>query len=259
MLDAHCHLVSRYFTKLEIDEILQKSSNLEIKLFPVASNLDDFQFLTTGKFDFPFIGIHPVQEGRAVVLKDFQEAKPLMEALLTSRRAFGIGEIGIDYQKHIATSNNIKDEMVQVFRCQLEMAKLHDCFVNVHSRQAGHYAIEILQEMGIENAILHAFDGKPKYALNAIFKHPNYFFSIPGSVQRDEQARKFAAILPLENMLVESDAPALGPVKGQVATPLDIPGTINFIAKLRNIPVEELLLILESNEQRILNGATKNI
>ena len=137
MLDAHCHLVPSYFSEAEITEILQKSSRLHIKLFPVASNLADFGFLTSGKFQFPFVGLHPLQTGLPVCLKDFDEARPVMESLLKAESAFGIGEIGIDYQKHVITDERIKDEMVVVFRKQLEMARKYDCFVNVHSRQAG--------------------------------------------------------------------------------------------------------------------------
>ena len=211
----------------------------------------------------PFVGIHPInpQTQRPVDERDCSaETIELMKSLVEEKRAFGIGEIGLDYSPHFYAFCNGNPELISeakqgqeaVFTAQLQMAKALDVFVNVHSRQAGHYAINHCLDMGITKAIFHAFDGKAKYALDAVAKQGHYFFSIPGSIVRDRQLQQLATRLPLENMLVESDAPALPPAKDGISQPTDMIETIGFIAKIRNMDKNELEKIIWKNSLIVL-------
>ncbi|KAJ3271523.1 MutS-like protein [Terramyces sp. JEL0728] len=197
---------------------------------------------------FPFVGIHPVQADRSVNLDDMDLS--LIEELITTK-ALGIGEIGLDFSPHIVSTDNERQSQIAVFKMQLQLARKHNVYVNVHSRQAGHYAIEIMREMGMEKVILHAFDGKLKYARKAV--EYGWLFSIPGSVQRESHFQKLVCELPLDRIILESDAPALGPVKGVKASPLDLDGTIDFVAGLKKVDREELIQAANLNMNKIFN------
>lgn len=85
--------------------------------------------------------------------------------------------------------------------------------VNVHSRSAGHHAIALLQEAGVNRAVLHAFDGKAHYAEQGAAL--GYYFSVPPSVVRSPHMQKMVKRLPLDSLLLETDAPALVGIIGR--------------------------------------------
>ena len=188
-------------------------------------------------------------------MKDLDEAFEELTFLLSRHEAVGIGEIGLDFSPHVIHGDEeCKLEQIKVFEKQLLLAKEHHCYVNVHSRQAGHYVIEILERLKIEKVILHAFDGKTKYAVQAVAKNPKWFFSIPGSIQRDSKVQELVKQLPIHALLLESDAPALGPRKGEKATPLNIVETLQFVATLKDVSKAELMTILDMNNHKVISA-----
>lgn len=268
-LDVHCHFTQMdpqiqesQFRQMKNDQVaciavIEKTGEvqqlLEIVQRAIALNVRII----------PFVGIHPInpETQRPVDGRDCSaETLELMKLLVEKKTAFGIGEIGLDYSPHFYAFCNRNQELIAqvkkgqkaVFTAQLLLAKELDVFVNVHSRQAGHYAINHCLDMGIRKAIFHAFDGKAKYALDAVAKQRQYFFSIPGSIARDPQLQQLATRLPLENMLVESDAPALPPAKDRISQPTNVIETIAFIAQIRNIDKNELEKMIWKNSLIVL-------
>ncbi|KAJ3325179.1 MutS-like protein [Boothiomyces sp. JEL0866] len=243
MIDSHCHLYEPHFTTDEIHNILETMEQRGIKCISVSETVKDISRVMELASTFPntyiaFVGIHPIQSSESVTVKDLD--LQILEDMIKSH-AVGIGEIGLDFSPHVVCDPIQKEEQIKVFRLQLELAKKYNVFVNVHSRQAGHYVIDIMSEMGMEKVILHAFDGKLKYARKAV--ECGWLFSIPGSVQREIHFQKLVSELPLHCLILESDAPALGPIKGVKASPLDLEGTAEYVAKLKRVTAEELLCV----------------
>ncbi|CAN0280806.1 unnamed protein product, partial [Ascophyllum nodosum] len=77
----------------------------------------------------------------------------------------------------------------------------------MHSRSAGHHAIRLLQDEGVKRTVIHVFDGKPKYVVEAA--KAGYFFSIPPIVCRSRGFQSLVQAVPLESLLLETDLPAL--------------------------------------------------
>ena len=152
----------------------------------------------------------------------------------------GIGEVGLDFWRDI-NAEQIKAQK-EDFKAILEYAKSRDIPVVIHSRNAGKHAIEIVKLAGHDRVLFHAFDGSPRYA-----RRTGYFFSIPPSIVRSAQKQRLVQALPVEQLLLETDAPALGPVKGEENKPANILVSLREISRIKNISLDRVAEITSDN------------
>ncbi|XP_013889266.1 putative deoxyribonuclease TATDN3 [Austrofundulus limnaeus] len=197
-------------------------------------------------------GVHPVQEvspeqQRGVSLQDLDAAIPLIEKYKDELVA--IGEVGLDFTPRFVSSESDKENQRQVLIHQAQMAKELDLPLNVHSRSAGRPTIHLLKEQGVQKALLHAFDGKPSVAMEGV--KAGYFFSIPPSIIRSEQKQKLVKQLPLENICLETDSPALGPEKQVRNEPKNICVSAEYISKIKGVSVETVMEVTTQNAVRL--------
>ncbi|XP_066034403.1 putative deoxyribonuclease TATDN3 isoform X3 [Chamaea fasciata] len=207
-VDCHCHLAAPCFQQAAVSALVVVSERAG-EFRSVVELSERFP-----GFVLPCLGVHPVQEvspeeQRSVTLKDLDAALPLIE--LYKDRLVGIGEVGLDFTPRFASTDEQKEGQRQVLIKQIELARRLDLPLNVHSRSAGRPTINLLKEQGATRVLLHAFDGKPSVAMEGV--KAGYYFSIPPSIVRSEQKQKLVKQLPLENMCLETDSPALGPEK----------------------------------------------
>ncbi|XP_072265946.1 putative deoxyribonuclease TATDN3 isoform X2 [Pyxicephalus adspersus] len=251
-VDCHCHLTAAEFNH-DIDDILQGAKAAGVRaLVGVAEHSAEFEKLIhlsrrNAGLVFPCLGVHPVQaeaseQQRSATLKDLEDALPLIEQYKDELVA--IGEVGLDFTPRIASTDDQKEEQRQVFIKQIELAKHLGLPLNVHSRSAGRPTINLLKEQGAEKVLLHAFDGKPSVAMEGV--KAGFFFSIPPSIIRSEQ-QKLVKQLPLENLCLETDSPALGPEKQVRNEPKNITCSAEYIAKIKGISLEEVIEVTTQN------------
>ncbi|KAJ3355197.1 putative deoxyribonuclease tatdn3 [Allomyces javanicus] len=158
---------------------------------------------------------------RPVSWADWTAAEPVLTALVCAHQLAGIGEIGLDYTPYVLAGHPdgpdvAKADQVRVLDAHLALAAASNLPVTVHSRSAGKYALAVIDKYPHVRVAMHAFDGAPgKSAVPALARRDKLWFSIPPSVcQANSAFRKLVALVPLERLLVESDAPALAPEVG---------------------------------------------
>nr|XP_060610286.1 putative deoxyribonuclease TATDN3 isoform X2 [Anolis sagrei ordinatus] len=249
-VDCHCHLAAPEFQG-DIECVLEEARKSKIlALVAVAEHSGDFEKIIQlserhSGFVFGCLGIHPIQSSSTgqecsvtlqFFLQDLDEALPLIE--LYKDHLLAIGEVGLDFTPRIASTEEQKEGQRQVLIKQIQLAKQLDLPLNVHSRSAGRPTINLLKEQGAERVLLHAFDGRPSVAMEGVMA--GYFFSIPPSIVRSEQ-QKLVKQLPLENICLETDSPALGPEKQVRNEPKNIFIAAEYIAKIKGISVEDVL------------------
>lgn len=247
LTDFHCHL--DLLTGLE--EKLERSKKAGIGKFITSALSEEF-----AEKSFGLARIHPeILVTIGIDSNDQKEVGNFEERLELIRRnrgrLAGIGEIGLDFLK---ATDGEKELQRKAFRAGISLAEELKLPLTIHSRSAGKYALAELEKSGFSGKILmHAFDGRAFYALEAIKRNKNIFFSIPPSIVRSPQKQELAKALPIERLLLESDAPSLGPVPKEDNEPANISLTIGKISEIRGISREVFIQAIEKNERAFFN------
>lgn len=255
-VDCHCHISASDFDE-DIDEVVEGSKQAGlVALLAVAEHAGEFAKVIELSqrfpgFIFPCLGVHPVQEvspeqHRGACLQDLDAALPLIHT--HKEQLVAIGEVGLDFTPRYIKSEVDKENQRQVLVQQARLAKELDLPLNVHSRSAGRPTITLLKELGADKVLLHAFDGKPSVAMEGV--KAGYFFSIPPSIVRSDQ-QKLVEQLPLENIVLETDSPALGPEKRVRNEPRNITVSAEYISKVKGVSLQTVMEVTTQNALRL--------
>lgn len=230
MIDVHCHLTDEAFQN-NLDQIIAEAKEVGVRAF-ISSGLgfkDSLKVLEISDYHtiYPAIGIMPYD------LRELELVIDLIEK--NSDKIVAIGEVGLDYYASDETDRKVQEKALMEF---IELARRLNLPLVIHSRSAGKYALQILIENRAEKVVMHAFDGSASHAEKGVEK--GYFFSIPPSINRSQQKQKLVKRLPLDNLLLESDAPALAPNPNEVNKPSNIRISAEWISRLKSIPVSKV-------------------
>jgi TatD DNase family protein len=146
-----------------------------------------------------------------------------------------IGECGLD--GHLVGPETFAAQE-KVFEALVAIAIEHDLPVIVHSRKREVRCAEILAAAGASKVDFHCFGGKTKHAQKWA-EERGWYFSIPANARVSESFRKMLSSLPIDRILTETDAPYMGPVRGERNEPANVVGTVAFLAELRGWTPDE--------------------
>ena len=194
------------------------------------------------------VALHP---NEAPVVEDLEKDLKLIDELAANPRVRAIGETGLDFFR---TPENLRDRQKYSFARHIKMAKEHKKALVIHDRDSHRAVLDLLiQEGAPENTIFHCFSGDAQMAKECIAN--NYIISFAGTVtfKNAPQLREAAVLVPVEQLLVETDSPFLAPMpnRGALNTPAQIPNTLRVIADLRNESVDYLAGAISENAERI--------
>jgi TatD DNase family protein len=193
---------------------------------------------------FPAFGVHPMHA-------DLLSPQVLAELALLSASATAIGEIGLDY----ALDAPAPEIQRHAFRAQLRLAVQADLPVLIHCRKAFRDLLVILQEesVGQVRGVMHAFSGSPETARDCLRLGLNISVAGPVTWHNAVRPPAVAACIPLDRLLLETDAPDLTPEphRGAVNLPCYLPDTAARVAQLKGISVEELARATTENARSL--------
>lgn len=206
----------------------------------------------------PCFGIHPLQAGGgseqfSATPRDLDAALP--EFYKHRERLVAVGEIGLDFTPWCAPTQQDRDDQMNVFVRQLNVARELDLPVNVHSRSAAKVTIATMREQGVSRALLHNFAGKPSVALEGV--RAGYLFSFPPAVCRNQQRDKLIQRIPLEHICLETDSPALGLDKHVRNEPSNIVLSCRHIAKVKGLSPQTVQQVTAQNAYRLFPKANR--
>jgi len=245
IVDTHAHLCSDEFGK-DLPKVLERAKKAGvIAIIAVGENLKDARKNLKLSKKYPMIipaaGLYPT-------IVDLSYAKMLHDFLEHHKNAFhAIGEVGLDYWK--VKNKEEREIQRQIFKSFVQLSKRLNLPLNVHSRSAGHHAIDILLKEGASRVQLHAFDGKASAAQQAV--EAGYYFSIPPSVVHSRQKQKLVKYLPLKCLLVETDSPVLGPDPKKRNEPANARLSIKAISEIKGVSEGNVANITFENTKRL--------
>lgn len=262
LIDTHCHLVMMAETASgkafslndtdQINKIIQEAMLADVTfLVNVSANLTDSvtNLALAKKFPniFTSIGIHP-SDCTDHWQKDIQQLAALAEQ---HESIVAIGECGLDYHYPEFSKENQK----KAFKAHIELAIAHDKAIIVHTRDAQDEALKILQEYRSEKlrVVFHCFS--ESLAVAQAIVQEQYFIGIGGSITypKNTALRMVASTIPLENIVLETDAPFLPPqpFRGTLNHPRYIAFIAQYLADLRKVPLTTVASQTTQNAVRL--------
>ena len=194
------------------------------------------------------VALHP---NEAPVVDDLEKDLKVIEELAANPRVRAIGETGLDFFR---TPENLRDRQKYSFARHIKIAKEHKKALVIHDRDSHRAVLDLLiQEGAPDKTIFHCYSGDAEMAKECIAN--KYILSFAGTVtfKNAPELREAVVLVPIEQLLVETDSPFLAPMpnRGALNTPAQIPNTLRVIADLRNESVDYLAGAISENAERI--------
>ncbi|MFZ9241087.1 MAG: TatD family hydrolase [Chitinophagaceae bacterium] len=252
MIDTHCHLYAVEF-EADRDVMLEaaKQEGIERIFLPAIDGSTHYMMMQLAKnsegYCLPMMGLHPCSVDAA-----FEAELQQVETWLQQEKYYAIGEIGLDFYH----SNEWKTQQLEAFVFQIELAKKYALPIVIHSRSSMDeciHAIEQKNETGLKG-IFHCFGGDERQAKRII--DMGWMLGIGGVVTyKNAGLAKLMEGLPLENIVLETDAPYLTPVpfRGKRNEPSYIKYVAAKIAEIKNISIEEVISVTTANAKKIFS------
>ncbi|MGD9811351.1 MAG: TatD family hydrolase [Sphingobium sp.] len=255
MIDSHCHLNYKGLVEDQAAVIERAHAAGVTGMLNISTREREWGDIIATAEAYPDIwasvGIHPHE---ADSHPDIDTEKLVAAAEHTD--VIGIGETGLDYYY----DHSDRQRQQASFRAHIAAARETGIPLIVHTRDAEEDTLSILREemeRAAYPALIHCFTASSSFA-DAVLEL-GLFISISGIVtfRNARDLQQVAARLPLDRLLIETDAPFLAPVpnRGKTCEPAYVADTARFLADLRGEPVEELIAATSANFYELFSKA----
>lgn len=248
-VDSHCHIHSDDYT-LDAEEVLERSTADGVtKLICVGTDEIDsaraVDFAKNHVNAWASIGLHPHDA------KLGQDAFDALEQLVIKPKVVAIGECGLDY----FYNHSSKEDQERALRFQIELGLAHNIPMIFHVREAFEDFWPIFDAYTGVRGVVHSFTATTD-DLEQILKRDLYV-GINGimTFSKNQDQLQAAAAIPLEKLLLETDAPFLtpAPLRGKVNEPKNVVLTAEFMSKIKGVSLQEIAFASTHNATTVFN------
>lgn len=192
------------------------------------------------------VAVHPCDVHE---VPDIEACLETAQSFMSHPKCVAVGETGLDYYHDLTYVERQKE----FFRAFMQLAEEFDKPVIIHDRDAHDDVAAMVDEFPDVKGVMHCFGGDADFAMAMVER--GYCISFAGNVtfKNAKPLHEAAKMIPLESMLIETDAPFLAPVphRGQPSEPSFVLHVAEFIANLRGMSVEELGDVTTANANRL--------
>lgn len=197
------------------------------------------------------VALHP---NEAPVVGDLEGDLAVIAELARHPRVRAIGETGLDFYR---TEPELRDKQAYSFRRHIALAKEVDKALVIHDRNAHRAVLDTLLDVGAPaKTIFHCYSGDAQMARECVAA--GYILSFAGTVtfKNAPELREAAILVPIEQLLIETDSPFLAPTphRGALNTPAQVANILRFVADLRDVSAEYLADRVTENALRLFGS-----
>jgi len=260
VIDTHCHLDFDAFDD-DRDAVVARAAAAGVtRIINPAVDLDacEAALRLSAEYEgvYAAIGIHPNSTAHFS-----PEHMAALEDFARRPKVVAIGEIGLDYH----WDESPHETQQAAFEAQLALAARLGLPVIIHNREASEdvmatlerWAAQLPENLRDRPGVLHSFSGDMAIAERALAAGFYLGFTGPITFKNAEETRRIAAAVPLDRLLVETDAPYLTPVpyRGKRNEPAYIPYMVERLAALKLITPEEMATATTQNAEKLFHLA----
>lgn len=256
MIDAHTHLdACGAADAAGVIAIVDRAAAVGVEaVVTIADDLESARWVTrAAEWDprvYAAVALHPTRTDALT-----EAARREIEELVAHRRVVAVGETGMDmYWPGRLEGCADPDVQREAFAWHIDLAKRTGKPLMIHNRQADREVLDVLRAEGApDTVIFHCFSSDAAMARECVAA--GWLLSLSGTVsfRNARELREAVPLIPLDQLLVETDAPFLTPhpYRGAANEPYCLPYTVRALAELLNGSAEELAQVTASNARRV--------
>ena len=250
LVDTHVHLNSKKY-KDNLTQVIDRAHDAGVELMIVVgfdheTNVKAIELAEKYPFIYATVGYHPT-DARHVKESDYD----LLISQIKHEKVVGIGECGLDFY----WDKEYVDKQIEVFKRQIGLSIEFDKPLIIHMRDASEATYNVLSEYKDLKGIMHCYSGSPEMAEEFLKLGLHISLGGPVTFTNGRVPKAVAKMVPLDKLLIETDAPYLSPhpFRGKTNEPARVKLVAEEIARLRDMSYTELAKSTAKNAYKLFN------
>ncbi len=251
LIDTHCHLDFKDFDT-DRDSVIDRALRAGVtKIINIGSSIEgtrrSVELAKKYEMVYATLGVHP-HDAKTVTDKVIEEFRSLAK----EPRVVAIGEVGLDYYRNLSP----KEDQISAFKKFIRLALDLDLPLVLHGREADDDMLSILRsaagKQGVRG-VMHCFSGDAGFLKQCLDLGLYVSFTCNVTFKKADTLREVATAMPVERLLLETDAPYLAPqaLRGQRNEPAHLTYLVEEWSKILSLSKEDIARITTHNANRL--------